>query len=54
MADIQDPVIAERQRRLEIWERLKTEYGTKDLTPTLVRELGLYNGARGTGPLPDN
>jgi putative restriction endonuclease len=37
----------ERQRRKEMWEGLIAEGGPKNVSPQLLRELGIYGGASG-------
>ena len=37
----------ERQRRKEIWEMLIVKGGPRNVTPQLIRQLGIYGGAQG-------
>jgi hypothetical protein len=53
--------MAEREHRHEMWQRLLDLGGPDDVTPALVRDLGIYGGAQGvwvdtarTGALTDD
>src|SRR5215471_7631244 len=42
-----DAISAERRRREALWKKLATSGGPNQVSPGLLRQLGLYGGAQG-------
>lgn len=38
---------AEHTRRLNLWKHLRTQHGSERVSPSVLRELGIYGGAQG-------